>query len=344
MYERQSKDCGLNGQLRNATCACNEGWHQSTEFRSYGFEALDPADASLLPCDTHYELLKFFYAVLVFVAVAALFFHVVVALELKKAASRKKVVSRLILTGVLVFLTGIWSLARLINFKDETMLFGQNPFFTILFGCVLFVFELIGMAFVRSMGAVLVRQFPLLETVAEQRMKKSRSIYVALLFGACVSFIAVCSIPFLKNQAAFNTVLLFFGIQTVDALLLGFLGWYNLGHLNNVISKLLQSHKDKVQFDLEPELDKEILIKIRRLRPKLRRARNHLFVSNCVKAFLTLQVFFWEFSLTLWKYYMPILQTIWMIVTMLTILPQFTYAVNKKKKFAKVVEINDLLS
>mmetsp|Transcript_16547 Transcript_16547/g.18713 ORF Transcript_16547/g.18713 Transcript_16547/m.18713 type:complete len:349 (-) Transcript_16547:156-1202(-) len=336
-----STGCGLNGVCVNSTCICNNGWFESSEFFFFGSDDSEEKTGQL-PCDTNRKLIQLLYYACLLSGIAAMLLHGLVAYELSGIKAFRKL-RGVYIASVFISLNIVWTTLRLVSGEGEERLFGQDVAFTILYAIILVGFEYLAIFFIVNMGTKLVRHYPLLVTTAEKRMKRSKRIAVVSFVLATISFFMLCSIPFLKPDLGRLTFLILIGLQTVDAFLLAFFAWYSLGYLNGLIARLINNKGEFTRFDLEPEVDQEVLIKLRRIRPKLKRGQNNIAISNLCKVFLTSQVLFWDFSATLWKYYLPALQTIWMVVTIVIILPNFTFVVNKKKKFAKVVDVQELL-
>jgi len=112
---------------------------------------------------------------------------------------------------------------------------------------------------------------------------------------------------------------------------------YIFGFLHSDIKSILEGKK------YETDLDMETTIKLRRLLPVLNGNKHKVLLAQMILAPVWALPLASRFGYTIIKYWIPFLQTAWALFTLIVIQNQVRYILNRRKKFAKVVDVKDLL-
>uniref|UniRef100_A0A7S3V0D3 Uncharacterized protein n=1 Tax=Aplanochytrium stocchinoi TaxID=215587 RepID=A0A7S3V0D3_9STRA len=290
-----------------------------------------PSEISSLPCDANETVLFYMYIFCALTGTVALLMLVLVV----KTWSQAK---RLVFPSTVLSLTVIGSSLRVLSNKPR--LFGQDVVFTLVFSIAPSVLVIEGQVFFIKFVEYLLRKFPLLETKRfTTRFLRMQFVFRFVVLIACMCAIIGSMFSFFKYQQPTLRVLytLFALGHTLSSSLTIFSVWYLIGYLRVEISLMIHGKKDLVL------LDEDTKIKLRRLLPKLRIIQYGVFVVAGEFLIFFLPTLFSEYFSAYWKYNVPILYGSYNMVAILNVRQQSIIAINKRKKFAKVVEYKDLL-
>mmetsp|Transcript_5227 Transcript_5227/g.6177 ORF Transcript_5227/g.6177 Transcript_5227/m.6177 type:complete len:129 (+) Transcript_5227:3-389(+) len=125
--------------------------------------------------------------------------------------------------------------------------------------------------------------------------------------------------------------------QLVVGLIALGLATYLFHYLEQDICSMLAEEKELVR------LDEDVKIKLRRLLPKFRYYKRSLRAQFILSMCTVFPLFIFEYSWSLWKYYIPLIGILGSSLAIIIVSKQIRYAMNKNKKFAKIVTVEQLM-
>mmetsp|Transcript_17543 Transcript_17543/g.21245 ORF Transcript_17543/g.21245 Transcript_17543/m.21245 type:complete len:344 (+) Transcript_17543:121-1152(+) len=332
--------CGFYGScgVDNITCVCEKkALTQNTEFHS--FHLGDKSLINTLPCDTIEDLLRFMYCVSGLLSIICLGMYFAIVEQ-----SGRHVSKRIVPMVFCCLLTALFSFLRVF---DPDRLWGQDKLFTISYALTLLIYEIAGVNLQSGYEQHLLKKFPMLETEAEKRRKTSKTVSNVVLLSAFACCLEICSLPFVAftsaSLALLKAILLH---QMANAFLLGSNGLYSLKNLASDIKHIVSGREDVFQHYADGgsgDLDKDVIIRLRQLLPRLKMTYRGLAIVSAIKFSVVCQFFLWELGFTLLKYFIPLAQIAYLTQTINLVVPRFRQIANQKKKFAKVVEYDELI-
>jgi len=189
--------------------------------------------------------------------------------------------------------------------------------------------------------AYVVKNFPFLETVYNStRMDVSKRLHWIIRFSAYTSFVVQCILPAYVFQSDIVLRLVYFDLimnQLVVGLIALGLATYLFHYLEQDICSMLAEEKELVR------LDEDVKIKLRRLLPKFRYYKRSLRAQFILSMCTVFPLFIFEYSWSLWKYYIPLIGILGSSLAIIIVSKQIRYAMNKNKKFAKIVTVEQLM-
>mmetsp|Transcript_22761 Transcript_22761/g.29044 ORF Transcript_22761/g.29044 Transcript_22761/m.29044 type:complete len:333 (+) Transcript_22761:75-1073(+) len=321
--------CGVHGscEVNTSSCVCvDDGWTQSTEMY---FFLEDSSFEEKLPCDNNNSVLHFLYTMNFLVSFVSLIFHIWVT------KNRRKVFKRLIPTFIYLFLSTLSAFIRII---DMNRVLGQDPLFNTMVFISTFPFDIATVFFFSQyVRHIVLNRFPLLEKLAEPRFKVINLFSIICYFLAVAILIEGLSFPFVSFPVANKLFRHMCAQRLVISAIYTFCIFYIFGFLHSDIKSILEGKK------YETDLDMETTIKLRRLLPVLNGNKHKVLLAQMILAPVWALPLASRFGYTIIKYWIPFLQTAWALFTLIVIQNQVRYILNRRKKFAKVVDVKDLL-
>mmetsp|Transcript_21828 Transcript_21828/g.27907 ORF Transcript_21828/g.27907 Transcript_21828/m.27907 type:complete len:331 (+) Transcript_21828:268-1260(+) len=318
--------CGLTGVCLNGTCFCtNPEWTKSTEFAFY---LGDETEVDSLWCNTNRLLLRRMYLFLAIYTIIALIGY---SMVVKKWGNLVRL-SPLFIEGILVTIS---SITRVV---DPERFFGEDVFFTIIVSFSFLFAHLVGQGFYVEYINYLVKKYPVLEMISTSRLRRIRQLYIFLIIDGVVVCVLGFALPAVHLQPA--SLVIFRVLAFLEGLhfsITVFNAYYFVGFYIGYIEKFV------AQEEMSWTHNADLLVNLRRHLPKLKSTKSAMIWSNVPWVVLVFSTLFWEYGLTLWQYYIPLLHFTWIFAATMQVVNQVRFQLNKNKKFARVVSYTDLV-